>query len=276
MAENRPWEINCECALLIPDIHQDIEWAQEVLRREDGQYDRVVFLGDIADSHRPQSQIAGIRATARFYRELIERSDSTVLLGNHCAPLMESWKDNRQFKKKIPLLHGCSGYTNGKSIEFNKEMTWDHWRKVRLFSLVNGWLLSHAGLNKAFWWHHRPAEQNLVRLWLAAEEALTLLPYQMHPFFECGKARRGPAPYGGVLWQDWDCEFTDDLSLPQIVGHTPRENVRQKGRSYCIDTGQKSYALIRWDGSVEFKAVVRTAMSGTWVEEPVVVESQND
>lgn len=222
----------------------------------------LVFLGDICDSCQPQSQIAGIRETAEFYRNLIERPNTTVLLGNHDCPVRESFSLNRHFKKKIPLIHQCSGFTNNKSIEFNKAMTQEHWNRVQLFTVANGVLLSHAGLHESFWRPFLGVEENLGALWKDAQQALDLLPFQMHPLLDCGKVRGGYAENGGLTWQDI-LEFEDKLPLSQIFGHSNYHCPRRIDRSYCIDANQTSYALIEKDGNIRIKSANREKIE--WV-----------
>lgn len=47
---NKPWEINADCVLVFGDVHQRVPWAKAVLDKEKGNYDHVVFLGDVIDT----------------------------------------------------------------------------------------------------------------------------------------------------------------------------------------------------------------------------------
>ena len=102
--------------------------------------------------------------------------------------------------------------------------------------------------------------------------AKDLLMFRVHPLLGCGPVRMGNEPVGGLTWLDFNHEFEDTLPVKQICGHTGGKTVRRKGRSYCIDGHQSSYALIARDGTATFKSLVKTAVSGTWVEEAVIVE----
>ncbi len=270
---DKPWELNGDWVLVLTDIHQNVAWAKAVLEREKGNYDKVVWLGDFIDSHHEGGEgIAGARETAEFWRECVEKDH--VLLGNHDAPVMESYSHNSNYRRKHGLLHACSGHTQSKSEQFNKVVTWEHWKKVRLFYVVNGWLVSHAGVHPGHWRPLRTDEQNLEMLWNDSLEALDQLPFRMHPLLVCGRSRGGEAEVPGLTWQDFFSEFKDELPLPQLCGHTHAKKIMQCGRSFDIDTGQRTYALIHRDGSVEFKGLHRV-MKGmdvedgiTWISDP--------
>jgi DNA repair exonuclease SbcCD nuclease subunit len=228
-----------------------------VLEHEKGNYDHIVFGGDIIDSHDAPPAVSGARETARWYARLIESPNTTVLMGNHDLPQFESHSHSRAHRHKRPLFNACSGFTHSKAIEFAKEMTHDLWRKVRLFCVANGWLLSHAGIQENSWQNHLAAETNLDRLWNEADEALEAAPFKPHRLFACGYNRGGDANYGGPLWLDWDTEFEDVLPYPQIVGHTHKLNAHRRiGRSWCIDSGT-GYVIIAPDGTVEHKRLWR-------------------
>ncbi len=272
--EDTPWRIDADCVLAFGDVHQRVNWAQAVMAHETGHFDHLVFLGDAVHSWDDPPAVAGIRETARFYASLISRPDATVLLGNHDAPLMECDTHARHFRKKHNLLHGCAGFRHNHAIEFAKEMTMDLWKRVKLFCVANGWLLSHAGIHESFWRPLLNEEMNLAALHRDAEEALQLIQFRRHPLLAMGpgRLRTGEIPdalISGCTWQDWDKEFADTAVLPQLVGHSHEMNlVRRIGRSFCIDTGI-GYALIRRDGSIEHKALKCVRVDGecTWVPE---------
>lgn len=212
---------------------------------------------------------------------MLSQSNFTVLLGNHEAPIMESWGHNKKFGKKIPLLNWCSGFTNSKSIEFNKSMTWSQWEKVKLFQVVNGWLLSHAGFRENFWRPFATIEGNLESLWDEAVQALRLIQVRQDELLRCGFGRGGDRSWGGAIWCDWDTEFEDVLLPKQLVGHSHlTATVRKIGRSYCIDTG-RTYALIYRDGAIKLKNLIylktkNEAGETIWVEEEPVIRDDTE
>lgn len=250
-----PWEVSAECALVFGDAHQRVQWAEAVLERERDNFDRVVFLGDAFDSFWSPPAVYGFRATARWWTRLIERADATVLVGNHDLPYLESWGKAKAYKSKHPLLNPCSGFSTSKAREFAKEVAREHLQKLQVFTLLNGWLLSHAGFRENFWRPLRSTKENLSALWDECARALEMVEHFPSPLFSCGEARGGDECWGGPLWCDFS-EFEDNLPLPQIFGHTTDWNrVRRAGRSYCIDGNQSCYALVRQSGEVELKSL---------------------
>ncbi len=280
LSPESPWKIDADCVLAISDVHQRVNWAEAVMAHEAGNFDHLVFLGDICHSHDEPPTVAGMRETARFYASLISRPATTVLLGNHDAPVMESDTHARHFRKKHNLLNGCAGFRHRHAIEFAKEMTSALWKQVKLFCVANGWLLSHAGIHESFWRPLLNEEMNLAALQRDADEALQLIQVNRHPLLACGPGRSNTpdALIAGCTWQDWLDEFADTAPWPQLVGHSNEFNlVRRIGRSYCIDTGI-GYALIRRDGSIEHKALkcVRKDGECTWVPETPQYRDDSD
>ncbi len=252
-----PWRIDAPTILALFDVHQRTNWADAVLEHERGNYDHVVFGRDVMDSFDEPPAVTGARETAKWYAQLIQRPNTTVLLGNHDLPQLEVHTHAKKHVRKSRLINACSGFTQSKAIEFAKEMTWDLWKQVRLFTVANGWLLSHAGIRENHWHEHLTDEENLGHLWRQSEKAIEMAPYHPHPLFACGLSRGGTEPYGGPLWLDWDTEFEDKLPYPQILGHSHKAGVhRSIGRSWCIDSGN-GYVLIRQNGVIEHKTLSR-------------------
>lgn len=272
---DKPWELNGESVLVVSDVHQRVSWIKAVLDHEAGNYDKFLLNGDIIDCHRDEEAgAAGVRETARFYAWLVDNHNAT--LGNHDTPYCESYLANSRFAKKIHLLNPCSGYTNSKSIEFNKEMTVERWNKVKLFYVVNGWLVSHAGVNKHFWPQRDSIDASLAALWDQCDDTLRNLRGKGSELLQAGFGRGGSAQFAGLTWQDWSMEFDDELPLPQLVGHTYCANtVRQIGRSFCVDGGT-TYAMIKRDGTITFKSLFRQKVDGPWIEREVIRRNDDE
>lgn len=259
-----PWEINADRVLCIPDVHQDTAWAKAVIAHESA-CDRVVLLGDYFDSFKHPPQVAGARETAEWVQSLIRDPSRRYHLcqGNHDVGYSESWAYNSRYTHKPALINQCSGYTRSKSMEVNKVLSWEDWQSMHLFYLVNGWLVSHAGLHPSFWRPNLDVTDNLTRLDDDAQEATA--HYGDHNLLRAGFGRGGMQTYGGITWLDWDTEFEDNEVLPpQLVGHSQAGCVRRIGRSYCIDTNQSSYALVSRDGAVTFKTLRQ--YGGRWYD----------
>lgn len=259
------YNIEATSCLLISDIHQDINFFLNVINKEKGNYDHIIFMGDFFDSYKSPPEVYGAKETAKFVKRIIsgEFGNYTLLAGNHDLPYAECWKDNQSYKKKRFIFTSCSGYTNSKSLEINKVLTWDDWKKFQTFSYFGGYLISHAGFHPTFWNYYVGIESNLNLLWDSSEKAMSEISIIPNNLFECGQVRGGKSGVGGPFWLDWDYEFVDlsfsekdPISPPQIVGHTTKYNsIRKKGRSYCIDGHQNTYAILNKDGNIRFGTI---------------------
>lgn len=260
---SKPWEINANRVLVISDVHQDIRWIKDVMEYEKGGFDRLLFNGDIIHSKLARKFIAGTRETARFYRSLVDTYD--VNIGNHELPIMESWGPNSRFSHKRGVINPASGFTKSNSLHFNREMSAEAWAKVTIFRVVNGVLVSHAGFG---WkdWYMGPNDFVIEKLWNESKEAFSHLSALPNDLFRVGPARSKPKHGrelldptelpGGPIWKDWESEFSEDFSIPQIVGHTAmNETVRRKGKAYNIDGEQTTYAIINRNGQIDFKGM---------------------
>jgi len=254
----KPYEINAENLLIITDIHQNISWVKKILENETGNYDHILFNGDWIDSNYQPPIIASAEETALFLVDAIngKYGPASFNIGNHDLPVMESWKSNSKYSKKQPLFYLCSGFTNSKSLNFNKKMTWNDWRSFHVFHTFGGFVISHAGFSKHYWNDYMSTEEYLDKVWKETELALDLIALQPSPWFAAGRVRGGPAPSGGPVWLDWNYEFEDDLPIKQIVGHTTYPNtVRKIGNSYCLDGHQSAYGILNKYGELTVKSI---------------------
>jgi hypothetical protein len=261
----KPYQINATRVIVIPDFHQDINFAREALEKEKSNYDHIITLGDEFDSHKSFPAVAGIKETAQFAIDLQRGTFGSItqLLGNHSLAYAESWYSNSRFSHKRHLMNCCGGFTNSKSIEINKIFKWENWQKYQLFCEFGGFLISHAGFHPSFWNFYKTREENLDALWEESVDALRSISIKSSRLFGCGQARGGQLKAGGPCWLDFNDEFDDNPELPpQIVGHTQSCNeVKQKGRSYCIDGAQQIYIVMDENGGVEVKTL---HPSGNW------------
>ncbi|MFP4166033.1 MAG: metallophosphoesterase family protein [Opitutales bacterium] len=249
-------------ALIIPDIHQNVSFARGVLMQEDPErFDRIICLGDYFDARDPACEgIQHLENAARFVRELqdahAERLD--LLCGNHDIPYYAMrpacLEDGRLPNWTLGQAMRESRMENARIING----IWDEslWRGLKVAVLVDGWLLSHAGVHKKFWPDAGGAvEEKVRRLSEEWEHAMdTIFEEPEHPLFCAGFARGGLNAVGGPLWQDWNLEFEDTLEVPQVVGHTRNPSNPRKGRSVCIDFAQTAYAVLQ-DGALTVKTL---------------------
>jgi hypothetical protein len=256
----KPYQISAERVIIIPDWHQDKNFIVQALEKERGNYDHIITLGDEFDSHKSTKEVVGIKETARFVLELQSGlyGKITQLIGNHNLGYMESWSANQKYSHKRHLFNSCSGFTNSKSIEINKILKWENWRKFQLFCEFGEFLISHAGLHPSFWNFYKTKEENLDSLWDEADDALRSISIKPSRLFGCGQARGGQLSYGGPCWLDEiEMEEAGNHSEipPQICGHSSYDLPRKIGQNYILDCGQTVYALLDKDGNLEIKQV---------------------
>lgn len=238
--------LNVERCLIIPDIHQDIPWLQKILQQA-GDWDHCIFLGDYFDTRERPEDVASIEETAQFIRDFASTQTGkvTFLWGNHDIPYLEAHRNwNGNERKALPRTNAgvpVSGIAVNKIFEIlPPELV----RTFRLFHVINGYLLSHAGVAERFWPQSNQTSDSLSILEKECESVLRQFHKQYSPLLAPGIARGGEEPVGGLTWQCWT-EFADSLPLPQIVGHTrSQRGARQNGRSWCLDGGQTCYGIL--------------------------------
>ena len=242
---------NSRC-LVIPDIHQNHDFLETILRREDPDtFSDIVLLGDFIDAKDQRyNSAAALERTLTLVVELLaEQGDKVeILLGNHDvmyyymqdmghgSPLVRSVLMDYYGLPDREILSICS-----------REQYRLIWRKVCVATLKNNYLLSHAGVTIDFWNTELDVEQNIVELTRHLDQVVDH-DHEIRSFFRAGFTRGGDMPRGGPLWLDWNLEFKDELPLPQIVGHTAGIDWRQTGRSYCLDARQSCYAVLDREG----------------------------
>lgn len=258
--------------LVIPDLHQDLPWTGRILAAEAGRFDRLVFLGDYFDAQRPASNAKQV-ARMLLGVEAEVGVPVTFLVGNHDYQYAMLEHVQHPPKETWAVTGGCSGYSASRADDINRVLRGSgFWSRCALATEAGGYLLSHAGVLPHLW----PASVAYSGLdgRGQVQQVLGVLAHVwkdrfvsgLSPAFNGSRAwrRLGPfvshlpgvnpdAPPAGLLWCDWHAEFEDALPLPQIVGHTGPDSgepaARQKGRSWCLDGQQTTYAVIE-GGSV--------------------------
>lgn len=245
--------IHANRCLIIPDVHQNIAWVERVFAQEPD-HELVVFLGDYFDTYMPPKLRTGVAATCDYLetkrREL--GAKAIFLLGNHDIQYLEAKPACDHYRTPRNLHYKCgSAFKHSAASKIAKGLAPEFWQNARLFACVNGWLLSHAGLSPSLWPQRSTITDSLSALNEECQTALLTMKQGAHPLLQAGKSRGGVAAIGGITWLDWDDEFSDDLPLPQIVGHTGSEQgARRKGRSWCVDGHQTSYGMLSHEGLI--------------------------
>jgi len=190
--------------------------------------------------------------------------NATYLIGNHDLAYYETSHHSRDYKKKHHINYICSGYTNNKSIEINKELTDEDWKEFEPFVLLNDkWLISHAGIRSELITPYFDGSKTiddlekyqLEKLYNEGVESLNDCHILFNPIFGAGRDRGGLQLVGGITWLDWG-NFENSFKFNQIVGHTTMyEYVREKNGSYCIDAEQTYYGIIERDNTFNYKNI---------------------
>lgn len=230
--------------LIIPDIHLDIGFADECITRHGDSCERIVLLGDYFDAE--DATLESTLATAQWVRDKLHDPRFTCLLGNHDVQYWFNLKDlncaglNEEYRKAIQSVLG------------------EYWHRFGLWTLQDGWLLSHAGVHRCFFREMTlPWEQHLSAI---ATTALRLAEEEkkVHPFLGCGHARWGVFSVGGVTWCDFAREFKYTKGINQIFGHSKSDRVKKVivpgSSNYMIDCSQRVCCILE-DGVPHFDQI---------------------
>lgn len=250
--------------LVIPDVHQNIDWVKSIFEREPvDDFDKIIFLGDYTDSHK-KNGIASMENTMLYFDELCDKyGDKIVLLiGNHdAAYIMNSMSTpSGSYTPRRNQIYSwyCSGYNNSKATDFHKvckmyparEGKQSLMDKFRFHFEVDGILFTHAGLTKSMAGEFGGIENTLkfMNSFSDISEIFYANPV-IHLYSAVGYARGGHYSHGGIIWEDM-FSFVPTPGIIQVFGHTAHDNSASiffEGKdmaALCIDGGQQVYAVI--------------------------------
>lgn len=232
--------------LIIPDIHQHIQWAQNIIDTETGNFDEIIFLGDFWDAKNKDA--VGIKQTSEWIHKTVDKYRSHIVMGNHDANYYSVYhyiQKTQRNPKALPFY--ASGYTNNKAKKIAKYLNYDIIQQTKLVLFINNHLISHAGVLPHLLTIHpqHPHPKERLQSFLAQTQQIReAFPFVDSPIFQAGKARGGKEPKGGITWADWHEEFENATPWPQIVGHTYHDNQLQKENSYNLDGHQTTYGIL--------------------------------
>jgi hypothetical protein len=208
----------------------------------------VVQVGDICDSK-------GERGFGREYQKKALRlairmsmSGHIFLYGNHDIPYLSH---------RHAEVYRCSGYSSGFSFtvtELLKKIPYKY-----AFS-VDNILVTHAGLSMRMMESKvRPEDiPNVSASYLNdfIDKELTDNPFST--LLECGYARGGQYPFGGITWNDLVQEHVPIKGITQVFGHTAIKTVSKVYDSdYCVDSMMGDKSILLYDTqSKEFQKVL--------------------
>jgi hypothetical protein len=202
--------------LIIPDIHLKWHIADEILKKERGKYDKVIWHNDLFDDF--QDDAASNQKAAYWLKEQLEDDNNIFLLSNHTASY--TWPNS-------PLSR-CSGFSKDKCEAIYRVITQDELKKQKSYYICDDFLFSHAGLSLLYL-NYEGLDDNKKAL----TESLQILDEEArhssennkeHSFFGAGISRWGSFAIGGLLWNDFHDEMIPIQSFKQVIGHTPLED----------------------------------------------------
>jgi 3',5'-cyclic AMP phosphodiesterase CpdA len=249
-----PKKINRTIGLIIPDVHEQFVKLTMILRFYK-HVDWVVFLGDFMDTF--DGLTWQTWEIVKWLAENLANPKYIFLWGNHDL--------GYAFYKAFE----CSGFDKNKLEIVQKYLNDQHWKNFKLIHWLGPygtldpgnsvqpqeWMISHAGIH--------PRLLNPVlgpdKAWLQekTEIAMEQLRYggAISDYLAWGRGRGGIANVGGLVWLDWQTEFTPIEGLNQIVGHSYAPNVRIKqgpnSYNYCIDTHLNNVIEVKEDGTLK-------------------------
>lgn len=244
-----PWQLRQDRRyLLVFDLHQNMAWLDRVLAREAGNFDHLILGGDYFDPYEPVPTTVSLNETVERLNRLLDEHGErmTILFGNHDFPyyVASRMADPGFFYHPFSDL---KGYDSLSAKEVAQRLRPEFWQAARFFVEAHGYLISHAGVAEAFWPEATTTEGALQRLEERCEDARLDANIRRDAILAPGHPRGGGVnAQGGIFWQDWNLEFSDDdIPLPQVVGHTKSATgARQQGRSWCLDGAQTCYGLL--------------------------------
>lgn len=194
-----------ENIIIVPDVHCRNFW-KKVLDIKDK---KIVFLGDYLDPYPSEgfsfeNGLANLESIIDFKKQNLERV--TLLLGNHDFNYfwLKNWASrfNAQFANEAHSL-----YKNNISL-------------FEPYKVIDNILFTHAGVSKGWVDTYNISDpiKHIDKDWNS---------FLQNPFeesylsiFDCGMARWGSAPYGGIFWNDLSEISGNPTDYIQIAGHS--------------------------------------------------------
>lgn len=224
--------------IYVGDIHGNLSVIKYV--DENFKDYKKVFLGDYVDSF--DFTRAEQFACIEMIISMSERGDTIALMGNHeLSYLVDAMK--------------CSGFARN----FKDMLSWHQviakmWKQLKYYDYdaENKILVTHAGLCKYIWNELDVTFENLedkLFEWIRD-------PNYVSPMYWIGNARGGADRVGGLMWCDWNSEFSGIEGLTQIVGHTGYIDMHREmdkgirvrdGINYNLDCLGRVYEFLEFD-----------------------------
>jgi predicted phosphodiesterase len=245
-----------EKVYIIPDIHEKVLWIEQFIAGLNGEYDKIVFLGDYFDHY--QSSKEKVDRTAKWLKYSLYQPRRVHVWGNH-----DIWYGHPSCEALI-----CPGNTLDKQEYINAILKSSDWNRLVLYAKEQGFYLSHGGLHG---YHFEHPVLGISDDWLsnACQTALEQARGGLaNPILLPGRGRGGRQQVGGITWLCWS-EFRPIKKVNQIVGHTCCKTVRYKylpnkkdanSVNVCLDTNLRYLGVLE-DGRF---TEIENPILGSW------------
>lgn len=231
--------------LIISDIHLRWKIANEIIKNEKDNYDKVLFLGDYMDDF--CAYPSDYSNTCKWLKDNLNDENKIFLLGNHDIAYYSS------YNLVLGEVHyyRCSGFSDNWKRIIQEYLTIEDWRKFKLYYFINDkTLCTHAGLCNQL---YNQLKIGNVKEYLDVEGNIILSRIEKNfapgLLAGVGKSRGGLNEYGGITWCDYFDDYQTVNGLNQIFGHTilhttPDYSIFTDGHfDLALDTNNRHYAL---------------------------------
>ncbi len=228
--------------ILVPDIHQNIEWFKRIINKEGYYGAYYILMGDYFDERGGEAW-DDLEAFCIEFQKVLANINYEALIGNHDALYFEKERNCDNPEVEFPnekYIFGISGvYDVIERTQTIKKNLPGFLKKLKSHTYVGNYLISHAGVNKLYYDYLNNAEKLLDKLYynnLTSEKENKIIT-------GIGYSRGGHDRVGGILWQDMS-EFRDIPLAPQIFAHNRKYNKPIAiGNSWMIDIAQTYYGV---------------------------------
>lgn len=197
------------------DIHGRTIWKDIVNQEE---CDKIVFIGDYVDTHEnitPEQQLNNLADIIQFKKD---NTDKVILLmGNHDYHYLD-------------MEEHYSGYQPSMQFSFERLFR-DSMSLFQMAYLIpdSNILCTHAGVSKT-WCHNHEIQVKENSSFYIIEAINDLFKYKPKAFRFTGSDMYGDSIQSSPIWIRENSLSKDKIEgFIQIVGHTAKHNLRQKG-----------------------------------------------
>jgi len=224
--------------IFVGDIHGDINAMKRIM--DIAMDETVVFVGDFLDSF--TFNIREQLECIDYAIYLAETNQAIVLQGNHEL----SYISPDRFR-----CGGHNGVTQALINTENRVSRMERYFKKYFYVKEHNLLATHAGLSNTLVKQYKLDTTDIKGM----IERLLILPTDECPLYNIGISRWGHDKCGGIFWSDWVNDHKPVPDLIQIVGHTPRINIENKGTDYCVDCLQSKYEYLHYNENTKIFTV---------------------